>query len=1232
MPTVDIDNLSAEDGVVVLGADSGDFLRQVSNVGDFNGDGIDDFIVGATGSDIGGPVNGAAFLVFGSENGFGSDDGLGRDVLDLGDLSASQGIIFTSDAPEARVALEVDGIGDVNGDGFSDIAVFDDDFNDGVGGVFVVFGNADALGPADGNGQEIINLENLTSEQGFVVSGGENASLLGFSIDRLGDINGDGYDDFGVTDPVAGTSSGVSYIIFGGEDNLGIEDENGVPTLNLSDLSASEGIRIIDTSTSSFFLGTEISDGGDFNGDGFNDIIITADFLEFPDENGAVFIIYGDENGLGVDDGSGGLIIDLATLSDEQGLILTGNPFENLFGREIDTIGDFNNDGFDDILIGDQGRLQVPGDAYIIFGGESVGETGFDGRAFLDVTQLDFTQGITVAGSFFNASLGGTATSAGDINGDGIGDVIIGNSTDGGPQIAFVLFGGQNFQPDEFNQSFALIEENTTAAYTALSLGEGTSYTLSGEDAELFTIDQATGLISFIDAPDFESVYDPELIFAVAGGVFDNDIDFEAIEELTFNLEVTAINGDYTSTEFVSVIVTDVNELGPEFQTSDTIILAEGGANSFFVFAIDQDTGNLTLDNSDDFVVQDLEYSITGGADGNLFELEVQQIVDNGNLVIYEQGLIQAVTASFIGNTSISNPADANDDGIYEIEITVSDGEFSTTQLIEVSLVDAGGAPEFVSPSQVLVDEVNGISRFSDLLTGFNVEAEDPEGADITYSVTGGPDGLFFEVDPITGRLISLLDINFDFPLDSNFNNIYEIEVTASDGVNMTSQILMIQVNDVDFAPSFFSSGRLSQEEGRLSFFQIDVADDGLDSVAISISGGEDSSLFEITNDAFSGQTFLNFLDAPDFETPLDSDGDNFYEVELTASDGVNVVTQLFTIEVTDAFETENAPVFVSPETILVDEGEASIVRVSAVDADGEIPTYTIIGGEDQFLFEIDRFSGELSFNSMPPRFNGPDDEDDNLYSVTIEASDGSSNVTTQDIIVEIVDVDVAPTIDTVAGLNIPENIFDIPGFSITFTAFNEYEDRLIELSIEGEDAHLFTLNPINVTSGFSEYELGFVQPLDFEMPTDADGDNRYEFEIIADDGVTTASQPYFIIVRDDLSDNAAAVSVFDVIFSNFSLDAVPDLQTLFIDAIQPEIGEVLPVSDIFELGQFVELEEIKSPTKDDFWTIKSVALQDEYVSNEVFEPVSSDDQSSVVEGDVFDFAVLSEFVDDVWM
>ena len=125
---------------------------------------------------------------------------------------------------------------------------------------------------------------------------------------------------------------------------------------------------------------------------------------------------------------------------------------------------------------------------------------------------------------------------------------------------------------------------------------------------------------------------------------------------------------------------------------------------------------------------------------------------------------------------------------------------------------------------------------------------------------------------------------------------------------------------------------------------------------------GADAALFSL--DASAGA--VSFITAPDFETPGDADGDNIYDVTVTASDGELSSSQDIAITVTDVNE---APVFSTAENFTNDEGDQFVAFVTAADDEGETITYSIIGGDDQDDFTIVSETGELTLNDT--RFSG---------------------------------------------------------------------------------------------------------------------------------------------------------------------------------------------------------------------------------------------------------------------
>ena len=230
---------------------------------------------------------------------------------------------------------------------------------------------------------------------------------FGWQVAPAGDVNGDGVTDFIVGDP-----SNSSVAQFAGRAYLFL----GPLT---SDIDTSKAVATISAEAFGDNLGFSVASAGDVNGDGFDDILIGA---RSNDDNGIqsgrVYLFYGPVSGS----------LD-ATTADA---IIEGAAFDEI-GRAVAPLGDVNGDGFDDIVVGSD-----------IAGGGSRGEI-FIFNGPLSGTRTVASADATIIGSFADESFGASIASAGDINGDGVNDIIVGaprfplNGADTGR--AYVFFG-----------------------------------------------------------------------------------------------------------------------------------------------------------------------------------------------------------------------------------------------------------------------------------------------------------------------------------------------------------------------------------------------------------------------------------------------------------------------------------------------------------------------------------------------------------------------------------------------------------------------------------------------------------------------------------------------------------------------------------------------------------------------------------------------------------------------
>jgi len=465
-PLVVVDLASHDPTSHIFGVQVADKMGQSLTAGDFNNDGTDDILIGADEAD--GPSNGRtaageAYIIFGSP--------ALADVIDMA-TGAADVTIYGAEAND-HLAEDVLATGDFNNDGFAD-ALIAARYADGPGNtrpdageVYLVFGSAGMGGVVD----------IASAQQDVTIYGADAGDRLAASV-AVGDVNADGIDDMllgnweGDGPANARSRGGEAYVIFGSTTLSGVID-----------LASGGADFTIYGERASDRLGYSVA-SGDFNADGTADILVTAPWAYGPDPprfageayvvfgssglSGVIdiassqqdFTIYGidsgdyvagaaagDLNGDGVDDilvvawgGDGplnarptagdayaifgpiaqGEVVDLAL--GEEDVTIYGVDSDDKLGEYVYllTVGDFNGDGVDDILVGTPAAdgpgnsRNLAGEAYVIFGRPTLGGT-------IDLASSE--EIVTIYGASDGDKLASVA--AGDVNGDGVDEVLV---------------------------------------------------------------------------------------------------------------------------------------------------------------------------------------------------------------------------------------------------------------------------------------------------------------------------------------------------------------------------------------------------------------------------------------------------------------------------------------------------------------------------------------------------------------------------------------------------------------------------------------------------------------------------------------------------------------------------------------------------------------------------------------------------------------------------------------
>ena len=622
--------------------------------------------------------------------------------------------------------------------------------------------------------------------------------------------------------------------------------------------------------------------------------------------------------------------------------------------------------------------------------------------------------------------------------------------------------------------------ENQTAIGTVTATdaeGDDVTFTISGTELEI----TSAGVLTFVSAPDYEI-------------------------KSSFTATVTASDGTNSTNQDITVNVTNVNDIAPEF-TSDAALSAdenqtaigtvtatdaEGDAVTFsisgtelaitsagvltFVSAPDYETkatytATVTASDGINTATQDITVNVNNLNDNNpvitsnnSFTADENQTAigtvtatdaDGDDVTFTVSGTELAITSA--GVLTFVEAPDYETKAVYTATVTASDGTNTTTQNITVNVTNVNDvAPVFTSEATFSAAE-------NQTAIG-TVTATDAEGDDVTFTISGT------ELEITSAGVLTFVSAP-DYEIKSSFT----ATVTASDGTNSTNQDITVNVTNVnDIAPEFTSDAALSADENQTAIGTVTATDAEGDAVTFSISG---------TELAITSAGVLTFVSAPDYETKAT------YTATVTASDGINTATQDITVNVNNL--NDNNPVITSNNSFTADENQTAIGTVTATDADGDDVTFTVSGTELAITS-----AGVLTF------VEAPDYETKAVYTATVTASDGT-NTTTQNITVNVTNVnDVAPVFTSEATFSAAENQTAIGTVTAT--------------DAEGDD--------VTFTISGTELEITSAGVLTFVSAPDYEIKSSFTATVTASDGTNSTNQDITVNVT-NVNDNSPVIT-----------------------------------------------------------------------------------------------------------
>ena len=597
----------------------------------------------------------------------------------------------------------------------------------------------------------------------------------------------------------------------------------------------------------------------------------------------------------------------------------------------------------------------------------------------------------------------------------------------------------------------ATVNENATftSATPSVSGAIGAvTWTLEGTDAADFTIAAATGVVSMV------------------GRDFENPADSDTNNVYAVTVKATDSDGN-SDTHAFTVTVADVVETA----TLEITGLANATVNENATFT-----------------------SATPGVSGAIGDVTwTLEGTDAADFTINAgTGVVSMVGRDF------ENPADADTNNVYAVTVkaTDSDGN-SDTHAFTVTVSNV------VETSTLAISGLaNATVNENEAFTSATPSVSGAIGA-VAWTLEG-TDAADFTIAAATG-VVSMIARDFENPADANTDNVYAVTVKATDADgNSDTHAFTVRVNDVGETATLAISGLANATVNENAAFT---------SATPSVSGAIGAVTWTLegtdaTDFTIAAATGVVSMIARDFENPADADTNNVYAVTVRVTDAdANTATHDFTVTVNDVTETSTLAI-AGLADVTVNENAAFTSATPSVSGAIGAVTWTL-EGTDAADFTIAAATGVVSMIARD--FENPADADtNNVYAVTVKATDSDGNSDTHDFTVTVNDVVETATL-TIAGLadaTVNENA--------TFTSATPSVSGAIGAvtwTLEGTDAADFTIAA----------STGVVSMVgrDFENPADADTNNIYAVTVKATDSDGNSDTHAFTVTVNDVVETA---------------------------------------------------------------------------------------------------------------